>query len=94
MSDIISFEERWLERTEHTRGKVKCLNCKDEWNVIASVGACEFNCQKCNTMTGVYCTTISPETVFECECGNDLYYIAPEGMFCAKCSIQLEIVEG
>jgi hypothetical protein len=88
MSNVISlFSE---PAPPFVQGEAFCLQCRYEWQAVAPAGksACEIllECPQCQTMTGRLRYDFAPEGEFwQCHCGNQLFYITPDGHFCPNC---------
>jgi len=55
---------------------------------VAPVGETRFECPECHTQKGLWKFAFAPKVgdmVRECRCGNQLFYIKPEGHMCANC---------
>jgi DNA-directed RNA polymerase subunit RPC12/RpoP len=64
-----------------------CLNCKHEWGAAAPVGTHEFECPKCESRKGVPKEFVAyDEAHLICKCGNKLFHITPEFIYCACCA--------
>jgi len=81
MTNVISLDEY----KPHISGDAKCLTCGYEWFETAPIGTVELECSKCSTFKGVFVGMTAPETVWECSCGNQHFYIDSQGAMCAKC---------
>jgi Zn finger protein HypA/HybF involved in hydrogenase expression len=70
----------------HISGTAKCMDCGHEWPAVAPIGVCTLECPKCGTMRGTWKFDVSrDEPYWTCNCGNKLFYMTPEGMFCPRC---------
>jgi hypothetical protein len=72
------------------QGEAFCLQCRHEWQAVVPAGksVCDIllECPQCQTMTGRLRYDFAPAgNVWECHCGNQLFYITPEGHFCPNC---------
>lgn len=74
----------------HISGEVVCLECRHEWMGVAPIGTTELECSECGTLKGAWKYMAAPEVVFECNCGNQHFYIDPEGVMCARCGSRQE----
>jgi hypothetical protein len=86
MGDIVDL----AERRPHIAGAAKCLTCGHEWAAVAEIGTVELCCPICNTWKGVFTGMTAPETVWECNCGNQHFYIDPDGPMCSRCGLRHE----
>lgn len=81
MTNVISLDEY----KPHISGEATCLTCGHEWMAVAPIGTVELECSECHTFKGVFVGMTAPDTVWECNCGNQHFYIDPDGAMCAKC---------
>ena len=85
MSNVIELRPK---SDPHGSGHAFCLQCGHEWMAIAPVGETRFECPECHTHKGLWKFEFAPKVgdmVRECRCGNQLFYIKPEGHMCANC---------
>ena len=75
------------EKMPHLAGEAKCLACKHEWAAVAPIGATELDCPKCELYKGVFKGLTIPEELWQCDCGNEHFYISPTGSMCARCGL-------
>lgn len=71
----------------HGSGKAYCLCCKHEWIAVAPIGVTRFECPHCHSEKGIWKYEFIPETMRQCKCGNQLFYITPQGHMCPNCGI-------
>ena len=74
----------------HGSGEAFCLQCGHEWISVAPVGTVQLECPECHTMKGLFRFPFhfsEGQLVRECNCGNQLFYLSPEGHMCANCGI-------
>mgnify|MGYP000489409234 CR=1 FL=1 len=69
----------------HIDGEAKCLACQHEWVAVAPTGTLGLDCPECGAFKGVFKGLTAPDTVWECTCGNSLFFISPEGSMCSIC---------
>lgn len=86
MSNVVNLSEH----RPHLSGAAKCLSCGKEWVAIAEIGSVELECPECGTWKGVFVGLTAPETVWECQCGNQHFYIRQDGCMCSRCGIMQE----
>ena len=72
----------------HLLGEARCLTCCHVWTASAPIGTVELECPECKTWKGVFTGMTAPLTVWECDCGNQHFYIDPDGPMCAKCGLR------
>ena len=86
---VIKFEPRSTER-QHASGEAFCIQCGHKWIAVAPTGTVDLECPECQTMKGKWRFEFQPPDgtlVRECNCGNQLFYLTPEGHLCANCGI-------
>jgi hypothetical protein len=83
MADVVELSDY----KPHLCGEARCLSCGNQWVAVAPVGTVELECGECGTMRGVWRQPIVPDDpLWGCgNCGNDLWYATPSGMYCARC---------
>lgn len=65
-----------------------CPDCKHQWVGVAPVGTCWFDCPQCDSSRAHARFPVMPKTVWECSCGNDVFYLKPGGCACCtRCGI-------
>jgi len=72
----------------HITGNALCLQCGHRWVAVAPTGTIELECSKCKTWKGVFEGMTAPDTVWQCDCGNQHFYVDDEGAMCAKCGLR------
>jgi hypothetical protein len=93
VADVIPFgkkpsPEQVTETVAHGIGRAFCMSCFHHWDAAVPVGTTEFECPECHAMKGRWKFTFYPSEdtmVRECRCGNQLFYLTPEGHLCAEC---------
>jgi len=75
------------EARPHISGDALCLQCGHKWHAVAPIGTVELECSECKTWKGAFEGFTAPDTVWECNCGNQHFYIDPDGAMCAKCGL-------
>ncbi|PVE25423.1 hypothetical protein DC522_05880 [Microvirga sp. KLBC 81] len=81
------------ERTEpegpHLSGQAVCMACKHEWVAGAPVGTVHLECPACKRTWGQFKNPVEPSVAWSCQCGEQLFWITPNGCQCRACgSIQ------
>jgi predicted RNA-binding Zn-ribbon protein involved in translation (DUF1610 family) len=87
MSNVIEFP---AQTDPHGSGEAFCMQCNHQWVAVAPVGETRFECPECHAHKGMYKYEFVPpkgSLVRECNCGNQLFYIRPEGHMCPNCGI-------
>lgn len=86
MSNIIEFKKP-DESVPCIEGDAICLCCKQEWLCVAEVGIIELECPSCGSSKGVFKHMVLRSCDhFQCNCGNFLFHIAPQGIYCTNCA--------
>lgn len=89
MSDVVDLAAFRTTRQQHLSGACRCLACQHTWEGVAEVGATWLECPACTLPRGRFIT----EAVYEgehwvCKCGNDLFYVMPERVYCPNCGAE------
>lgn len=94
MSKVLEFKrvekEPEPEMEQWGQGLAFCLHCKHEWQAVAPAGTLNLECPECHTMKGKWKFEFYPrddQDVRSCLCGNQMFYLTPEGHLCANCGI-------
>lgn len=66
-------------------GETICIECNHISVSVAPIGTKEMECSECGTEKKVWRYTAKPETVWQCDCGNQHFYLDPDGAMCARC---------
>ena len=86
-SKVVSLAEHRFN-ISHNRGKARCMHCSHEWEAVVPIGVLEcFECPSCHLMRGMFRYPFVKEgqQVWVCNCGNDLFHMTPNGMYCPNC---------
>lgn len=85
--NIIDLNQARKERSPHSTGKARCLQCGHEWVAVAPVGAVWLECPHCQVERGCFIGPCAPEnnTVWQCNCGNLMFFLTPDGPMCPVC---------
>jgi len=87
MGEVIGINEN----KPHISGPVVCMNCKHEWVGVAPAGTYWLECKQCGTFKGVFKGAIQCDCMtWECNCGNTLFEICPDGIHCPNCGVMQE----
>lgn len=84
-------DEKVVDMRLHTGGYVAgtmvCHSgCGHEWEGVAKVGDTAVECPECHRNLGVIKAEIVPPVFWQCgNCGNDLFYLTPQGALCRMC---------
>lgn len=89
---VIDFNQAKINRTPHCSGDARCLQCGHEWTAIAPTGESWLECPQCQTNKGAFTGNCYPENglVWECECGNELFLLTPDGEMCPVCGLYVD----
>lgn len=85
MAEVVDFKEAQIKKQQHGTGEAFCLQCKHEWIAVVPTGVDHFECPECHTHKGVLRYEYMPKIVRECNCGNRLFYLTPDGHMCPNC---------
>lgn len=69
-------------------GEAFCILCDKEWVATAPVGTVWLECPDCHVQKGLFAfPAMPPEGTYvrECDCGNQLFILTPDGHFCPNC---------
>lgn len=86
MSNVVEFKAH----TPHIAGEAFCQQCDHEWMAVVPAGTVRLECPNCKTEKGLLkfeCRLPAGELVRECGCGNQLFYLTPQGHLCPNCGI-------
>lgn len=86
---VIPFN-RPVPAVQHGAGQAFCLGCGHEWTAVVPTGTIQLECPSCKAHKGRWRFEFSPaegQMVRECNCGNQLFYLTPDGHMCANCGI-------
>lgn len=88
MNNVVEFKLP-EPKDPHGSGDAFCLKCGHEWVAVAPIGVTHLQCPECKTMKGHWKFEFFPkeQMVRECQCGNQLFYLTPEGHLCPNCGI-------
>ena len=67
-------------------GEARCLSCGHKWVSVAPIGVLWLECPECHCMKGRYVHPNERDVPhWKCNCGNDLFYVTPDGYYCPNC---------
>jgi hypothetical protein len=89
MSEVVKMSDY----RPHLQGPARCLNCKYEWQAVASVGTTELDCPECRTAKGYFVWMAVPDTALQCNCGEWMFHVNREGALCAHCGTLITFEE-
>ncbi len=75
---------------QHGAGEAFCVGCGHTWAAVAPTGTVNLQCPACQSEKGRWKFEFAPspgQMVRECGCGNQLFYLTPDGHLCANCGI-------
>lgn len=87
MSNVVNL----INHQPHISGNALCLTCGNKWVAVAPIGTVELECSECHTFKGVFEGMTCPDTVFECDCGNQHWYIDPTSAMCSRCGLRRDL---
>ena len=83
---ILDFISAKKERDPHISGQARCMDCKHEWQAVAPVDTWWLECPSCSLPKGRFIGTFQKsDRHWTCHCGNDLFHVAPAGIYCPNC---------
>ncbi len=87
MAKIISLSQVKDSYVQTFSGKVRCLSCKHEWTGVVNDIQAWLKCPECHKNSGRLINHVekSGEMHWTCSCGNDLFYIQPDKIYCPNC---------
>ncbi len=92
---VHSFEEARMKKIPHTAGEAMCHACYHKWIAVAALERESqwLKCPKCGLNRGYYeAPPVRPDKLVRaCECGGQLFYITPDGPYCALCARWLDL---
>lgn len=80
----------FARREQHGSGEAFCIGCGYHWAAVAPTGTTTLVCPQCLAHKGKWKFEFAPspgQMVRECGCGNQLFYLTPEGHLCANCGV-------
>jgi hypothetical protein len=86
---VIDFKRAVEQRSQHTSGDARCLQCGHEWIAVAPVGEVWLECPECKILRGSFIEPAYPHdgAVWQCNCSNQLFLLTPDGPMCPKCGV-------
>jgi len=85
MGDVVELNSN---RAGWLTGPAICLGCRHEWTNVSRGGDVTLLCPSCGTYKGVPKGLVYPKEVWECVCGNDMFFLTRSGAVCARCGSQ------
>lgn len=83
---VVDFKKKPMEYT--VTGDAFCYQCKHEWVAVVPHKTVRIQCPECHTYKGLFkfpACVPKDALLRQCECGNELFYLTPEGHLCANC---------
>ena len=94
---VVSLQERREQKDPHMTGEARCLTCKHEWVAVSPIGTTWLECPFCMALSGRYINHVERAVTeggqvehWTCPCGNDLFYISREYIYCPVCGATQE----
>lgn len=85
MGKVISLDDH----RPHNSGQAKCLGCQHEWFAVAPADTHgNLECPSCSLSKGEFSGNFFPADAetYQCStCGNDLWLVLRDGIFCRGC---------
>src|SRR5689334_19482065 len=89
MAEIFDLAKERADRTPHLAGNARCLGCGHAWVAVAPLGTVWLKCpsEACGLEQGRFADPVVPAvgSLWACDCGNELFYLAPDGAHCPRC---------
>lgn len=87
---VINLAREREERTPHASGMMVCMACSHEHMAVTPhpAEARWFECPACHAEKAHWKHPFVNETIkalWECQCGNRLFYVADNGTYCPNC---------
>lgn len=88
---VISFPSRKggedVQSRYYLSGPARCRVCSTNWQAVVDpeVDVHSLECPSCHALKGYLLEFAAPEVMLRCPCGCDLFFIAPDGLYCATC---------
>jgi hypothetical protein len=84
---VVNLNEYREENTPHLTGRARCIDCHHEWITVCPIGTIAFfECPECGLFKGrMKFEVIRDGPHWKCNCGNDLFFMKPDGMYCPIC---------
>jgi hypothetical protein len=85
-AEILQFKSNQKER--HGVGPAHCLGCGAKWNAVVPCGSTFIECPECKADKGILDYPYMAKAggmVWQCNCGNQLFYLTEEGTLCPNC---------
>jgi len=88
LNKVIDFVRHQEENSPHCSGIAFCLDCKHEWVGVAPTGTIWLECPECGLTRGRFKYQSERDgEQWSCGCGNDLFHVKPEGIYCPNCGV-------
>jgi hypothetical protein len=83
MGDVVNLNDA----RPHSEGEAFCLDCKHQWVAVAPSGVVWMECPACHLMRGrfKFHHMHYDKPHWECGCGNELFCILPDFVYCPNC---------
>lgn len=92
MAEVVDLNERRDSLHTHASGPAVCLGCGHKWSCVSPLPVpTELECPACKTMKGTLEGLINRSAfIWQCQCGNQLFNICPDGAWCPVCGLEVE----
>jgi len=72
----------------------RCLDCGNDWMAVAQTEDPWLECPACSLRRGRIINAFElAGSFFQCNCGNDLFTVHPDGVFCPNCAAEISYHE-
>lgn len=88
--------ERLDDYRPHVQGECLCARCKHTWRAVTPAGVADnLECPECGGRHGFLRNPCEPanDPVWECNCGCQVFYATPNGIYCWGCGVAQNIHE-
>ena len=89
MADSDTKKEKVVELDNyrpHIAGEAHCTQCGFSWIAVAPTGTKWVWCDECGSEKGLFTYPVVKEgDHWSCGCGNDLFYITRDAIYCPAC---------
>lgn len=85
MAEVVAFKPKEPD-DPNIAGAAACIACQHRWTSVAPIGTVWLTCPYCGAQKGLM--TFPCERAgshWRCPCGNELFNVMPEGIYCPNC---------
>lgn len=87
---VVSLDEVRKAREQHWEGPAKCMKCGHDFDATQPMDELGqyIECPECKLVFGVFRFPYERAAAhWECNCGNDLFHLTPQGPYCPSCGV-------